>query len=63
MALAVSWWLIMPAAVGVKLERPTGRATLAPVMTGAGSWDEKARDGRRGWPQAPSRASCQTGSA
>jgi hypothetical protein len=26
----------------VKLERPTGRATLAPVTTGAGSWDEKA---------------------
>jgi hypothetical protein len=39
----------MPAAAGVKLERPTGRATLTPVMTGAGSWDEKAREGRRGW--------------
>src|SRR5215207_1294391 len=47
MALALSEWLIMPAAAGVKLERPTGRATVTPVTTGAGSWDEKAREGRR----------------
>jgi hypothetical protein len=47
--MAFSEWLIMPAAAGVKLERPSGRATLAPVTTGAGAWDEKAREGRRGW--------------
>src|SRR5215218_6049038 len=43
----LSWWLITPAAAGVKLERPTGRATLTPVTTGAGSWEEKAWEGRR----------------
>ncbi len=42
-----SWWPIRPAAAGVKVERPTGRATLTPARTGAGSGDEKARDDQR----------------
>src|SRR6266487_691857 len=41
-----------PAAAGVKVERPTGRATLTPARTGAGSRGEKARDGQSTeWPR------------
>src|SRR5207249_6810218 len=41
-----------PAAAGVKVERPTGRATLTPARTGAGSRDEKARNGQSTeWPR------------
>jgi hypothetical protein len=36
-------WLVPPAAAGVKVERPTGRTTLTPARTGAGSGGEKAR--------------------
>src|ERR671930_370266 len=37
---------VTPAAAGAKVERPTGRATLTPARTGAGSRGEKARDGQ-----------------
>jgi len=37
---------VTPAAAGVKVERPAGRAPLTPARTGAGSGDEKARDGQ-----------------
>src|SRR6266516_497689 len=43
---------VTPAAAGVKVERPTGRATLTPARTGAGSGDEKAPDSQSTeWPR------------
>ena len=46
---AFSCWPNLPGRAGVKVERPTGRATLTPARAGKGSWDEKARLRRRSW--------------
>src|SRR6266508_2767797 len=37
------WLLLLPGAVGVKVERPTGRTTLTPARTGATSQPRGSR--------------------